>query len=133
MTLAEVLLALGLCVVVILSLIALAIAALRSNNKSSDSAVAEARANRVLDEFIYGLPASSDPFWSQTSFTTPYQQDTTQIGSNNFTSQVYLSSIAPSAPGVLRVAVNTTWQGGQAGAGGQGLQVVEIARILYAQ
>ena len=132
MTLAEVMLSLGLCVVVVLSLVALSIAALRSNNKSSDTAVAQARADLVLDEFIYGLPPSSDPFWSQSSFASPYQQDTAQVGSNNYTSQLYLTSLGTAAPGLLRCSVNTTWQGGQAGAAGQGKQVVEVARILYA-
>lgn len=133
MTLAEVLLSLGLCVVVVLSLVALAIAALRSNNKSTDLAVAQARAGQVLDEFVYGLPPSTDPFWAQNSFASPYQQDTTQVGSNNFTTQLYLTSLGTAAPGLFRCSVNTTWQGGQVGAAGQGKQVVEVARILYAQ
>lgn len=133
MTLAEVLLSLGLCVVVILSLIALAISALRSNSKSSDMVVAQARANQVLDEFVYGLPPATDPFWGQSAFASPYQQDTTQIGSNVFTTQVFLTSLGTAAPGMFRCAVNTTWQGGQSGAAGQGRQVVEVARLLYAQ
>lgn len=133
MTLAEVMLSLGLCVVVVLSLIALSIAALRSNSKSSDAVVAQARAGQVLDEFVYGLPPSTDSFWTQSSFASPYQQDTTQIGPNNFTTQLYLTSLGTTAPGLFRCSVNTTWQGGQAGAAGQGTQVVEVARILYAQ
>lgn len=133
MTLAEVMLSLGLCVVVVLSLIALAIAALRSENKSSDTVVAQARADQVLDEFVYSLPPSTALFWLQTSFASPYLQDTTQVGSNNYTSRLYLNSLDAAAPGLLRCSVNTTWQGGQAGAAGQGTQVVEVARILYAQ
>lgn len=132
LTLAEVLLSLGLCVVVVLASIALGIAAMRSNSKSSDSITAQARAGQVLDEFIYGLPPSDAAFWSQSSFSNPYQQDITQVGANNYTSQIFLTSLGSTSPGLFRCSVNTTWQGGQAGAAGQGTQVVEVARILYA-
>lgn len=119
--------------VVVLASIALGIAALRSNNKSIDSITAQARAGQVLDEFVYGLPPSSAAFWSQSSFSSPYQQDVTQVGGNTYTSQVFLTSLASTSTGLFRCSVNTTWQGGQAGAAGQGKQVVEVARILYAQ
>lgn len=132
MTLAEVLLSLGLCAVVLLSLIALAISALRSNNKSSDLVVAQARANVVLDEFVYNLPPSNDPFWNQSSFASPYQQDTTRVGTNDYTSMLYVTSLGTTMPGLCRCSVNTTWQGGRVGAAGQGQQVVEVARVIYA-
>ena len=133
LTLAEVLLSLGLCVVVVLSAIALSISALRSNNKSSDSITAQSRAGQVLEEFVYALPPSNASFWSQSSFSSPYQQDATQIGDKTYNSQVFLTSLGSTSPGLFRCSVNTTWQGGQAGAAGQGKQVVEVARILYAQ
>jgi len=132
LTLAEILLSLALCVVAVLSAIALAIASLRANTKSSDTLVAQGRASQVLEEFVYQLPPSTDSFWATTTFATPYQQDITSIGGKPFQARLYLTSLAATAPGLLRCVVNVTWQSAHTGQAGQGIQVAEVTRLLYA-
>lgn len=132
MSLAEVLLAIGMCVVVILSAMALSISALRSNEKTSDMLVAQAYATQVLNEFVYNVPASGDTFWTQTSFSSPYAQDSAQLGPTQFDANLYLFSLSGAPAGMLRCVVNVTWKSGQQGGAGQGLQVTEVSRLLYA-
>ena len=133
LTLAEVLLSLGLATVVILSAIALSISAMRSTTKSSDVMVAQAYAGEVVDEFVYALPPSTDAFWTMSSFSSPYQQDTAQLGDKTYQANLYLTPLSAASPGLLRCSVNVTWQSGQIGQAGQGIQVAEISRLLYAQ
>ena len=133
LTLAEVLLSLGLIAVAVLSAIALSIAAMRSTTKSSDVMVAQAYAGQVVDEFVYGLPPSSDAFWSVASYASPYQQDTAQLGDKTYLANLYLENLTTASPGLLRCTVNVTWQSGQVGQAGQGRQVAETSRLLYAR
>lgn len=133
LTLAEVLLSLGFCAVAVLSAIALSIAAGRSTTKSSDVLVAQSYAGQVADQFIYGLPPSTDTFWSQTSFSSPYQTDTTQIGGKTYQANLFIQSLSVASPGLLRCSVNVTWQSGTVGQAGQGQQVAEISRLIYAR
>lgn len=133
MSLAEVLLSLGMCVVVILSAMALSISALRSNEKSADLIVAQAYANQVLDKFIYDLPAASEPFWASSSFTNPYLQDSAQLGTTRYDAQLHLLPLSTVSPGLLRCVVNVSWKSGQQGRGIQGIQATEISRLIYAR
>lgn len=133
LTLAEVLLSLGMCAVVILSAVALSISALRSNEKSSDVLAANSLAAQKLEEFVYALPPAAHPWWSQTSYTSPYAQDVVQLGPTRFTSTLYLHSLATVTPGMVRAVVNVTWKSAEEGQAGQGIQVAEVARLLYAR
>jgi Tfp pilus assembly protein PilV len=132
LTLAEVLLSLGLIVVAILSAIALSIAATRSTTKSSDLMVAQAYAGQVMEEFVYALPPSSDSFWTSGSYSSPYQQDSAQLGDKTYQASLFLNDLSAAQPGLLRCSVNVTWQSGQVGQAGQGRQVTEVSRLLYA-
>lgn len=131
LSLAEVLIAMGLIVVAILTSIALSISASRSHQKSGDLALANGYASQVMDDFLYGLPASSDPFWGNTSFSDPYLQDQVNLGGKDFNADLHLESLASVTPGLLRCTVNVTWQSGVQGQAGQGLQVTQVSRLIY--
>lgn len=127
-SLAEAILALGLCTVVLLLVLALAISANRSERKSGDSLVANSYASRVMEEFVYGLPAGGDGFWTQSSFTSPYQQDQSQVGPVLYQSRLFLEPLGAVAPGLLRCTVNVTWSAGAQ----MGNQAVSVSRLVYA-
>lgn len=132
-TLAETLLALGLCVVVVLLTVSLGIVALRSGQKGTDETVATGWAGRVLEEFVYGLPPAQAPFWSATSYSSPYQTDQTQLNSVTYQAGVFVSDVNAVGAGLKQVTVNVTWDAGEAGKGSYGKQVKTIARLVYAQ
>jgi Tfp pilus assembly protein PilV len=130
MSLAEVILALGLCVVVILSAIQLSIVALHGNTKSSDKITADALAQELADTFIYGLPPASAPFWTATAFASPYQQDKVAMGSQDFTRTIYLSDESSVLPGLRALKVRVSWAEGTDSRAGQGLQATEVTRLV---
>ena len=128
LTLAEVILSVGFCAVALLTVIALGISAQRGMQKSSDSVVAQSYAGDVLEQFLYDLPASTDSFWSRAAFTSPYIQDEATLGSKTYRAKLWLTPGSGALSGLLTCSVNVTWDG-QAG---QGRQLVNINRIVYA-
>lgn len=127
-SLAEAILALGLCCVVLLLVVALAISANRSQRKSSATLVANSYAGQVLEEFVYGLPAAGSGFWAQSTFASPYQQGQSQLGPVLYQSRLYLEPMGTVAPGLLRCTVNVSWSAGAQ----QGNQALSVSRLLYA-
>lgn len=127
-SLAEAILAFGLCTVVLLLVLALAISANRTERKSSDTLVANSYASQVLEEFVYDLPAAGTSFWEQGSFTSPYGQDQSQLGPLLYQSRLFLEPIGSAAPGLLRCTVNVSWSAGTQ----QGSQAVSVSRLVYA-
>ncbi|MBX3172132.1 MAG: hypothetical protein KF760_32305 [Candidatus Eremiobacteraeota bacterium] len=127
-SLAEAILALGLCCVVLLLVVALAISANRTQRKSSATLVANSYAGQVLEEFVYSLPPAGDDFWSHSTFTNPYAQDQSQLGPVLYQSRLFLEPMGTVAPGLLRCTVNVSWSAGAQ----QGNQALSISRLLYA-
>ncbi len=127
-SLAEAILALGLCCVVLLLVVALAISANRSQRKSSATLVANSYAGQVMEEFVYSLPSAGHGFWSQSTFTSPYAQDQSQLGPVFYQSRLFLEPMGTVAPGLLRCTVNVSWSAGAQ----QGNQALSISRLLYA-
>lgn len=128
-TLAEVMLALGLAVVVTLISLALVLSALKTTNKSSDLTSAEALAQDALENFIYGLP-DSGPFWTTTSFASPYQQDTVTLGQQQFRRTLEIFDHGAHSQGLRQIVVRVDWEGGQSGRAGEGRQVREVSRLV---
>lgn len=132
-TLAEIVVALGLFVIAVLSAVALAISALRSNQKGSDQMVANALAGRVLEEFVYSLPDASDSFWTRTTFASPYElPPVANLGTGVYQPALYLTDLASVGQGMKMATVNVTWGNGVAGQTGYGQQVASISRLIYA-
>lgn len=127
-SLAEAIIALGFCCVVLLLVVALAISANRTQRKSSSTLVANSYAGQVLEDFVYGLPPAGDSFWDQSTYTSPYAQGQSQLGPVLYQSRLYLEPLNAAAPGLLRCTVNVSWSAGAQ----QGNQVLSISRLLYA-
>lgn len=123
-------LALGLCVVVILSAIQLSIVALAGNTKSTDKIAGDALAQEAADMFIYALPPSSASFWTTSSFASPYQTDTVTLGEQGFARALYLSDEGAVLPGLRTLKVRVSWADGSANRAGQGIQVAEVVRLV---
>jgi len=133
LTLAETLLAVGLAVVLVLLVMALALAASNANQKGSDSLTANGVLQGKLEEFIYSLPPSTDSFWTQTSFASPYQQDSQVLSGTQYFRAIYLSDSPAAAGGTKVLTARVSWQGGTQGRMGQGSQTTSVTRLIYAR
>ena len=131
-TLAEAILALGLSVVVVLMAVALAITALRSNQKSADQTVACSWGGKVLENFVYSLPPSTDSFWSSSTSSGLYLTDNVVLGTTPFKSELFVTDLASVGAGTKLVTVNVSWGSGVQGRTGYGQQVASLARLIYA-
>lgn len=129
-TLAEVILSLGLCVVVVLSAVQLGIVALRANSKSLDEVAADGLAQQASENFIYALPPASAAFWTATTFASPYEQDSVTLGQQQFQRAIYVTDYGTVTPGLRSVRVRITWGNGAAGRAGQGTQLSEVNRLV---
>src|SRR4051812_36621597 len=114
-TLAEAILSLGLCVVVVLSAIQLALVALKANTKSLDEVAADGLAQQTAESFIYSLPPSSATFWTSTTFTSPYQADSVTLARQVYQRAVYVTDYGTVTPGLRSVRVRITWGDGAVG------------------
>lgn len=129
-TLAEVILSLGLCVVVVLAAVQLAMVSLKANSKSLDEVAADGLAQQAAENFIYGLPPASATFWTATTFGAPYQQDTVTLGQQDYQTAVYVTDYGSVTPGLRSVRVRVSWGGGTSGRAGQGTQISEVVRLV---
>lgn len=128
---AEAVLSLGLAVVAILTVVGLALTALRGNQKASDQSVATAIAAKELEEFVYGLPPAADPFWGPSAVTNPYAVSKTTLSGTEFETRLTLTDLT-TLSGAKMVSVNVTWGSGVQGRAGYGTQVVGVSRMIYA-
>lgn len=126
-------LAVGLAVVLVLLVMALAIAANNANQKGSDTLTANGVLQGKLEEFVYSLPPSTDSFWTQTSFSSPYQQDSQQLSGTQYFRTIYLSDAPTAAGGSKLLTVRVSWQGAAPGRMGQGSQTISVSRLIYAR
>ena len=129
-TLAEIILAIGLTVVAVLSAIALGISAMQSNQKSSDLMLASTLATQTTESFVYGLPGVTDPFWS-TVQTGIYQTSSVQLGNSTFEQDLFLQDLSSTQAGLKMVLVNVSWGSGATGRTGYGQQSVQVSRLIY--
>ena len=121
-TLAEVLLAVGLAVVVILALLGMGLSVVRSDQKSVDTLSGQSVADGLLEDFLHqAAKDAADPLWAANSQTQPYQEGQVQVGATSFTYRVYAydidvpAPITPAPPGVpltiKKVNVLVNWWG----------------------
>jgi len=121
--------AMGLCVLVILTAMSLVLSALKSNDKGTGTSTGQTLAQDTVENYIYGLPTSGS-FWTASSFASPYQTDQVALGVQTFQRAIYVTDLGSTSPGLRQVAVRVTWQGGQAGRSGMGTQIVEVSRLV---
>ena len=130
---AETLLAMGLAVVLVLLVMALAITASNANQKGSDTLTANGVLQGKLEEFLYSLPPSTDGFWSQSSFASPYEQDSRVLSGTQYFRAIYLNDSPAAAGGTKLLTARVSWQGGTQGRMGQGTQTTSVTRLIYAR
>lgn len=88
-TLTELIIAIGLFAVVILGVLALAISLTRSNQETSDRAVATNVARRVLERSLRelrsgSLSVSESDFWTNSYLATPFHSGTEKVGPTDY-------------------------------------------------
>ena len=133
MSLVEVILALGLCAILLLTAIELVTKALRSNEKSTDSVTAAALSQETAGTFIYSLPGASAPFWASTAtFVNPYQVDSVTLGTQVFQRELDVISLEALSPGLRQIVVKISWANGQNGRSGSGVLTNQISRLVAA-
>lgn len=97
-TLAELLLAIGLLVILLITVALMTILGLRSNQKSlnHDQAlqVAEKQLERVLETARLDQPPGTRAgFWGSDSPLTPYERDVTRLGNTDYTYAIYTQTV----------------------------------------
>ncbi|MCE7870502.1 hypothetical protein DYH09_09020 [bacterium CPR1] len=122
--LAEIILAVGLAVVVVLALLGVGLSATRSNRKATDSVAGQLVADMVLENALHAAAKdSADPLWAANSGTAPLATGTVQVGATAFDYRTFArnvpvsadagSSPPPGAPLLMKkVDVEVSWWNG---------------------
>ena len=122
-SLAEVLLAMALSAVAVLTLIALSLSALRSERKSSDSLVGQLVADEAIERLVYDAQANSaHPIWGADDSVNAYAVETIVSSETNFTLVTYARDVdsATFTPRKLkRIEVVSHWWGSESNAKGR--------------
>jgi len=135
-SLAEFILALALAVIGLLSLVAISLAALKSNRKATDTSVGFLLAEQTAEQIVYGMQCNtSAPIWSHT-LPAEYSTDSVSVSNQSFSIVVYARDPIGglSTPNRLkRIEVVTRWWdagsgGNRAGMGRLEARTVRIVR-----
>jgi hypothetical protein len=129
-SLAEFVFALGLAVVVVLTLVGLSLVALKGNQKSSDVLVAQSLAHQRLEREIYQAQSdSAAALWSGASLTTPFSTQQLQLGNQPYTLALYSQSLSHAGtPGLFECRLRVSWSAGTKA--GYGHTHTEVRRVV---
>lgn len=136
-TLAEVLLALALITVALLSLIGLCVQALHTGSKSADLSVGVMLAEQEVERLAYAAEnAPGSAFWTTNSATTVYASQTVTVGNGSFDTSLYVTDVggvfAPPAKRLKQIHSVVTWtDAGSNGRPGQGRLRATAVRLLH--
>lgn len=131
-TLAEFLLAIALASVALLTLVAVSITALRSNRKSTDTAVGFLLADQTAEQTIYSMQSNtSAPIWNH-NLPSEYSLDTVNLSNQDFTVIVYARDpvaglVAPHR--LKRIEVVTRWWDAQSNPSRAGMGRLEARAV----
>ena len=138
---AEVMLAVGLLGVVVLSVVALGISALRANRKALDSSAGQLVASSELQKTIYEAQnvGPGDPLWSRDNATDAMTTRVNKVGDTEFKVAIYATELRD-ASGPLGGATRnrakkvevlvTWWDAGAEGRQGYGQLRTRRSRIV---
>lgn len=132
-TVAEILLALALISIVILTLLGLSIRSLQVNRKNLDTAVGQLVANQALERLVYEAEHDSTaPVWASNSTTIPFSNTQVTMGDTPFNVTIFASD-ALSAPGprLKQLKSRVVWSDTPQGKAGQGILRVEATRLVH--
>jgi len=132
-TLAEILLALGLISIVILTILGLSIRSLHVNRKNMDTTVGQMVANQALERLVYEAEHDSTaPVWANNSATIPFSNTQVTMGDTAFNVSIFASD-ALSTPGsrLKRLKSQVIWSDAPQGKVGKGVLRVEATRLVH--
>lgn len=134
-TIAEILLALALITVVILTLLGLSIQSLVVGQKSQDLVGGQLVAEQVTERLVYG--AESNPaaaLWGH-NLATHYAQETVTLGPTVFNVTTYVNDVAPTDFAInrrlKRLESVVIWQEAQQGKKNAGRLEIRTTRLLH--
>ena len=127
--------AIALVTVVLLTLVALSLTAMKSNRKATDSSTGQLLAEQRIDQLVYGMQSDNAlPIWGFNNLTSAYSVDQVNLSNTDFTVAVYARDPDPSlvTPNRLkRVEVVTSWWGASSGnRAGMGKLEARFVRIV---
>lgn len=137
-TVAEVLLALALITIAVLTLLGLSLYSLNASRKSRDVTAGQMVAEQTLERLVYEAdtnPAST--LWSQNSQTVPYQQQQVTMEPSVFNVTVFVSNVVDTGGQFVagsrlkRLESLVVWQDAQNGKSGYGQLRVRATRLVH--
>lgn len=130
-TLAEILLGVALAAVVVLTLVALSLTALKGNRKAADLTMAQNLAHQFIEQEIYGAQQEATAaFWSQNSDQSPLVERELVVGDAAYQAALYVVDANSAAtPGLKRCRVRLSWWGGEGDRAGYGRLFTEVVRF----
>ncbi|MBT9582949.1 hypothetical protein IV102_06340 [bacterium] len=137
-TVAEILLALALISVVVLTLIGLSLYSLNANRKSRDVSAGQLVAEQVLERLVYEADTSpASPIWAQNSQSVAYAEQQVTVEPSVFNVTTYVSNVNDQAGTIFvagrrlkRLEALVVWQDAQAGKSGYGRLSVRATRLV---
>jgi Tfp pilus assembly protein PilV len=141
-TLAELLLAVGLISIVVLTVLGLGISVLSGTRKSIDTTVGQQIAEAELQRSIYQAEdSSSDPLWSASSPSDSFQNYTIAVKSTSYAVALYAQDLYDSSTGLAlgnstfnkskKVDARVTWWNtGGVGRTGYGLLQASASQVI---
>jgi type II secretory pathway pseudopilin PulG len=131
-SLAEVLLAVALAAVIVLTLVALSLTSLRGNQKATDLTLAQSAAHQWIEEELYSAQHdSSNPLWIANNDQTPYKTLQLSVGNARYDLAVYAVDVNdPSVPHLKRCRLRVAWWGGEQTRSGYGNLSTEVTRFV---
>ena len=137
-SLAEILLALGLITIVVLTLLALSLQSLKTNQKINDTTAGQLVAEQVLERIAYQAESSNTAaVWPINNPLAPYSADQVTVGDSVFNVTVYATDVTDSsglmiAPKRLKeLDATVIWQNDQQGKAGQGNLRIQATRLVH--
>jgi len=114
-SLAEVLLGVALAAVVVLTLVALGLTALKGNRKAADLTLAQSLAHQAIEQHIYQAQQdTSAALWSGNNDNQALLQADLSVGNQVFATALYVSDASTaSTPNLKRCRLRISWWGGE--------------------
>lgn len=113
-SLAEVLLGVALAAIVVLTLVALGLTALKGNRKAADLTLAQSLAHQAIEQHLYQAHQdSSAALWVANDDNQALSQSDLPVGTQVFSSALYVSDASTAAtPNLKRCRLRISWWGG---------------------
>jgi len=135
-TVAEVVLALALVSVTVLTLMGLCLRTLQANRKNVDTGMGQLVAEQAIEQIAMSAEASATaPVWASNSAVVAYSSDTVQVAGTTFQVTTYATDVAPTVfvatKRLKRLQTRVVWKDLQQGKMGYGNLRAESTRLVH--